>query len=279
MSDPMTESGGPAEAADAGPEAAGGTPAQAWPDDLPAELAKAAGKFATPVAALKSYVELERRLGRALVLPEPDADEAEQRRFHRRLGVPDRPEDYAVRFPLEAEGPEEEARQTRFLTAMQSAGAPPSVVQAALDWFDAEAASLTGARDGLAARAEAEAEAELRADWGPAFERNLALARRVLSCFGADEGTALAETSLGGGGRLGSHPGFLRLLQAVGGGMLEDQALIGQPETAGQVLRERIDALHGLPPEQYKAEAVQSELRGLYRRLQTAEAGDGAGGS
>lgn len=269
MSDPTTEEEGLPEAPDAAPhtatESAAG--AQGWPDDLPPELAKAAAKFATPVAALTSYVELERRLGRAVVIPEPDAEAAERQRFHRRLGVPDRPQDYPVRFPAEAADAEEEARQSRFLAAMQASGAPPAVVQAAVDWFGSEIGTLARQREIGTAEAEAGAEAQLRAEWGGAFERNLSLARRALQRFGDGAGAALAETPLGDGSRLGSHPGFLSLLRSVGAGLLEDPALIGPPEAGGQALRERIDALHGLPPEQYKAEAVQSELRGLYGRL------------
>lgn len=282
MNDPMSDAQSQPEDAAAVAEAANDAVAGGWPEDLPPELARAAAKFATPAAALKSYVELERRLGRAVVVPDAEADETERRRFHRRLGVPDRPEDYPVAFPGaapdQAVAPDIAERRSGFLAAMQAAGAPPAVVQAALDWFGTETGSLARARDGLAAQAEAEAEAGLRADWGAGFDRNLVLARRALQRFGPEEAAGLAETPLGNGGRLGSHPGFLRLLHSVGAGLLEDQALIGQPEPAGQALRERIDALHGLPPDRYKDQEVQSELRSLYDRLHGREGEDGTAG-
>lgn len=268
-----------------GPDA----PAQgpAWPDDLPAELAKAARKFAGPTEALRSYVELERRLGRAVFLPGAEADEAEHRQFHRRLGVPERPEDYAVQFPArldggqfggqfggelgdEAEGALAE-RRGRFLAAMQAAGATPGVVQAALDWFGGEVEGLDGAAAARRDRAEAAAEAELRRGWGPDYDRNLALARRAITRFGAEDGQTLAALTLADGSRLGSQAGFLRLLAAAGEALLEDQPLIGPGAPEGDGLAQRIDALHGLPAERYKSEEVQNELRGLYRRLHGGE--------
>ena len=253
------------------PEERGEAPGWTWPDDLPEELGRAAAKFASPTEALRSYVELERRLGRAVVLPGEEADEAERRQFHRRLGVPERPEDYAVDFPEpldrgEAEGPLAE-RRGRFLAAMQAAGATPGVVQAALDWFGGEVAGLDGGAAARRDRVETDAEGELRRGWGADYDRNLALARRALRRFGTEGDASLADLALADGGRLGSQPGFLRLLAAAGGALLEDQPLIGPSAGASEGLAERIDALHRLPPERYKADEVQIELRDLYRRL------------
>lgn len=265
------QSGDTAETVETGRDQAGSVPGSPWPDDLPEELSKAAQKFAGPTEALRSYVELERRLGRAVDLPGEDADAAEWRQFHRRLGVPERPDDYPVRFPErldpgEADGVLAE-RQGRFLAAMQAAGATPGVVQAALDWFGGEVEDLEGAASARRDRVEAAAEGELRRDWGPDYDRNLALARRAVGRFGPEEGRTLAELALTDGSRLGSQPGFLRLLAAVGAALLEDQPLIGPGRPTEEGVAERIDALHRLPAERYKAEEVQSELRGLYRRL------------
>lgn len=250
-------------------------PGSPWPNDLPDELTRAAQKFAGPTEALRSYVELERRLGRAVVLPGEDADGAEVRQFHRRLGVPERPEDYSVRFPERPESGKADGvlaeRQGRFLAAMQVAGATPGVVQAALDWFGGEVEGLEGAGAARRDQVEAAAEGELRRDWGPDYERNLALARRAVRRFGPEEGQALAELTLADGSRLGSQAGFLRLLASVGGALLEDQALIGPGGPKEDGLAERIDALHRLPAERYKAEEVEAELRGLYRRLHGGE--------
>ncbi|MDJ0944258.1 MAG: hypothetical protein QNJ30_12370 [Kiloniellales bacterium] len=265
----QAESGGSAEPIEAAPDPAETAPA--WPDDLPEELAKAAQKFAGPTEALRSYVELERRLGRAVVLPGEAADAAEWRQFHRRLGVPERPEDYPVSFPARLDASEESGvlaeRRGRFLAAMQAAGATPGVVQAALDWFGGEVEGLDAAGTARRDRAETASEGELRRAWGPDYVRNLALARRAVQRFGAEEGGALAELTLADGSRLGSQAGFLRLLAAVGGALLEDQPLIGPGGPEDDGLARRIDALHGLPAERYKAEEVQSELRSLYRRL------------
>jgi hypothetical protein len=50
-------------------------------------------------ALVQSYLALERRLARMVDVPDDHSDETTIQRFRRRLGVPDRPEDYPVRSP------------------------------------------------------------------------------------------------------------------------------------------------------------------------------------
>ncbi len=49
-------------------------------------------------ALLKSYGELEKRLGQMISLPGDGAGADERQRFHRALGVPESPDDYDIRF-------------------------------------------------------------------------------------------------------------------------------------------------------------------------------------
>ncbi|MGH6943927.1 MAG: hypothetical protein ACREH6_06885, partial [Geminicoccaceae bacterium] len=55
----------------------------------------AAGTLRTE-ALLKSYVELERKLGSMISLPSDDRDEEGHQRLRRALGVPEAPEDYRI---------------------------------------------------------------------------------------------------------------------------------------------------------------------------------------
>lgn len=59
-------------------------------------------------ALLKSYRELEWRLSQRFAPPGEDAPEEEKQRFRRALGVPERPEDYAIEARHELCGPDPE---------------------------------------------------------------------------------------------------------------------------------------------------------------------------
>lgn len=57
-----------------------------------------------PGDALKAYGELEKKLGKAVVVPGDNASEAERAAFHKRLGVPDAPDGYQLTKPEGVEG-------------------------------------------------------------------------------------------------------------------------------------------------------------------------------
>ena len=288
MAEQLEESTVPEARPSAGPTAPAGVSDDGtagggdWREGLPAELVKAAGKFASPADVLKSYVALERRLGRAVVLPSADASPEEVMRFNRRLGVPDGPEGYRIDLPGWLAGEEsgdgqQPALQQRFLAAMHAAGARPAEVKAAVDWYVGEVEALGRERSAAARRLRDTAQSELRRDWGPDFDRNMALARRALGQFGEGNGEDVLSLTLSDGRALGDHPGFLRLLARAGGAIAEDPALLGAASSPPGDLRARIDALHALSPAAYKSSAVQAELGALYRELHDAEVGGGRG--
>ncbi|MBM3567169.1 MAG: hypothetical protein FJX46_00265 [Alphaproteobacteria bacterium] len=63
-------------------------------NELPAKFKDPATGVANFEALVRSYLELERKLGRMTEIPGTDADDETRQRFHRALGVPERPEDY-----------------------------------------------------------------------------------------------------------------------------------------------------------------------------------------
>jgi len=79
-------------------------------------------------ALLKSYGELERKMGGMIAFPVDDADEATRVDFLRRLGVPETPDDYSVETvsDLLASDPEVNAR-------LHAAGFTPAQVQLVYD--------------------------------------------------------------------------------------------------------------------------------------------------
>ncbi len=248
-----------------------------------AELRRVAGKFDSPAEALRAYASLERRLGRSVVMPGKDADPEEIAAFRRRLGVPERPEDYPLALPENGDAepdPAEQELRAGFLAAMHEAGATPEVVQRALDWYHATLEAGASARAAEGERLRAEAEAELARAWGGDYQRNLTLARRAARDFGGADFAALVESAELDGRPLGDHPAFLRTFAAIGRRLAEAEPL-GAEGGGGPGLEARIDALHALQasdPGRYTSNAVQRELQELYRRLHGSAPVVGAAG-
>lgn len=116
MTDSETVETGEAEAETAlGPaatEAPEADPRPERPADVPEKFWDAERGGLRTEALLKSYQELERKLGQMLPAPSGEDDVEALRRLQRALGVPETPEDYAIatRHPLVEPDPEVNAR-------------------------------------------------------------------------------------------------------------------------------------------------------------------------
>jgi hypothetical protein len=75
-------------------------------------------------ALLKSYQALERKLARMVEVPDDNADENARLRFRRAMGVPDRPEDYAVKPPSDLVQPDADVNRV-----LHAAGLTPTQAQ------------------------------------------------------------------------------------------------------------------------------------------------------
>jgi len=101
---------------------------------------------------LDAYRTLERKLARMVEVPEGDADDASIVAFRRRLGVPDRPEDYPVEPPHALIQPDPEVNQV-----LHAEGLTPRQVQAV---YDLAAARMLPAVEELAREFEADRQME-----------------------------------------------------------------------------------------------------------------------
>lgn len=87
---------GPEAAADPVPEAEAMPAAPTRPEGVPEKFWDAEAGLVRTEALLKSYRELERKLGRMVALPADDADDAGHERLRRALGVPDTADGYQI---------------------------------------------------------------------------------------------------------------------------------------------------------------------------------------
>ncbi|MGF1593963.1 MAG: hypothetical protein ACFCUW_11820, partial [Kiloniellaceae bacterium] len=266
----------PATSEAAAPDAVAGEGTTDWRAAISEPgLRRVAEKFTSPAEVVKSYAALQGRLGRSVVKPGPDAGPEEIAAYRRQLGVPARPEDYALKLPDDLpealrDDPAAATLRQDFVTAMHGAGATPEVVQQALDWYHGNVAESLAQQQKAAGESRAEAEAALRREWGGDHERNLAFAQRAVRSFGDDSFVDFLESREVEGVKLGDHPAFLRAFAAIGRAMAEDSPLAGEGAAGGSGPQARIDALHALQqsdPQKYASRAVQAELQSLYTRL------------
>lgn len=117
----------PAPTPDAAPDSMD-TPEPSRPTGVPEKFWDAGTGSVRTDALLKSYLEIERKLGSMVALPTDDADSDGHSRLHRALGVPDSPDDYQIEAPGELLDPSPEIN-----AKLHAAGFTPQQAQLVYD--------------------------------------------------------------------------------------------------------------------------------------------------
>ena len=233
---------------------------EAWHTDLPEDIQDFARSFANPESLLRSHQELQKHLSEAVMLPGPDASPEEISRFYAHLGVPEHPDDYGKRADSLADSTAN-ALEDSFLKAAHRAHLSRDQVAALRQW-------LEGAMDDHHHAQAAEKEQHIQAGqaalqrlWGHQAERQLELARSAVSTFG-EEGWSQWFDEKG----LGNDPQMIAFLARIGLALAEDDP-ISTESASPQGAKERLEALHTLPPEKYYSDHVQREVQALYQQI------------
>ena len=249
-----------------------------------------AERFASPADAAVSAFKARQQLSGSVRVPGRKAGREDVAAFRRALGVPDRPEGYAVALPEGLPGSLDldeagKARLDTYLKAMHEAGATPDVVQRGIDLYYGFLAEGLEARERAAVGAREKANADLTREWGADAKGNDGCARRVFDTFGGERFAVFVENAEVGGVKLGDHPEMRRIFAAIGRAMGEDRLHAPGGGEQGKSAQDRIDEIHSWQhssdpkeSEKYKTDAVQAELRGLYQRLEGDRPIVGAGG-
>jgi hypothetical protein len=185
-----------------------------------------------PGALAKSYkhaaglVGLDK--GQVLRIP-PAEDEAAMGEVFNRLGRPETPDGYA--FPeLPAalvEGVEPAAR-----AAFHKLGLSAAQAKGVMELYGGQLTAAEQSRMTRAAEVEAAVEADLKREWGDAFDDRLHAANRVIQEVGGKELASLMQTRMPDGTHLGNHPVLIKALAALAERTAEPNTLKGG--SAGQ---------------------------------------------
>ena len=174
-----------------------------WPklvESLPENLREEAKRATNLSGIVERVIDLRKALSKAregyVPAPRPDMTDAERAALHKALGVPEKPEQYALALPedmLPDEGAK--ARLGRFAAAMHEAGAPAKVAEAAVAFHVAETRAAAEAEAARLAEIVRSTEAELKATWGGDYDRLRGVAKSAAVWAFGETGFAALEAS------------------------------------------------------------------------------------
>lgn len=213
--------GNPGQATSSGAGGGSGNQGQDWraslPEDLRSEKAfeSIQGKDwseAGPVLA-KSYLHAQRLVGAdKLVIPGDNATPEQRAEFFKKLGRPDKPEEYGVKLP---EGMTEDkidkARLDLWRKEMHEAGLPKAAAERLLSKYLAEEHGSKAAADRERQQRLVQNELTLKEELGAKFDESINHARYALTTFGDDALSDLLEKT-----GMGSDPAVVKFFAKIG---------------------------------------------------------------
>ncbi len=178
-----------------------------WRATLPEELkaAPSLAKFQDPAALAKSYIEAEKLIGKkGVIVPGEGASEAEQAAFRKALGVPDAPDAYEIKVENVPAHIWNDDAAALLRQGAHQLGLTPQQAQGLASWYS----GLLHQADEKAAET---ADAELRQEWGPRYERNTTLAAQAAKELLGPEAAAVLKSA-----GLAHNPTLLKALARMG---------------------------------------------------------------
>ena len=200
-----------------------------------------------------SYRELDNRLneGGLIKVPGKDAKPEEIAAYHKAIGVPEKAEEYFKDLKLEngaVIGDADKPFINDFAGAMHKAGATPTQMTAALNWYYKDQEARVAAQDDADEEYRREAERAVKDEWGASFKRR---ANAIGTIFASAPGGADAKNEkslfarlMGGrtadGRVIGNDPDVLRWLDSLRNEVNPAATLVEDGNQSGVSLNDEI---------------------------------------
>lgn len=239
-----------------------------WRAGLEGEHKEFASRLATPADAVKVALDFRKQNSSMIRVPGVDAKPEDIARFHKAIGVPEKPEDYEFDLGRDLTDADKPVMES-VAKVMHANGVPKNAVKAVTKAVADLAQAQVAEQNRVAVQARDAAQTALRKEWGADYDGNLTLAQRALKVFGGADAEALLNTVVNGA-KLGDHPTLVKVFGTIGRRMGEGEFIGAVSAGERQSVQERIQAImlaHPPGTEKYKSMEVQRELAELHGKL------------
>ncbi len=263
---------------------------QDWPDDWRQMIAgeddktlKQLERVKSPADMVKRFMDAQAKISKGLkpLSINADSSDDEVAEYRHAIGLPQDVKDYDIKFsdtmkPTDAD----KDVLNDFRKVAFDKNIPPEQAQTILDWYESNREGQLQDMQENAQTVRAATSEELRQEWGGEYKGNLnAIQTFMETSLGEDSHKALVHKQFTDGTFLGDDPNFLRMMSGPATDHVGPNAIFsGDVEVVAQNLNERKNELLKLrggsrdDRAKYKSDAVQSELTGIYAKLEkTAE--------
>ena len=204
---------------------------ESWYSSLPDELKSNPDiiKFKSPADLAKSYVHARRAISSDKVsLPGENATDDDWKQVYKKLGLPEQLDEYKVETPDGLD----EGVIGQLREQAHKAGVLPKQFQQLVNAFSEINNGVMEEYQKQAMQTMEEAQAELKREWGPAYDKQVKLAQAAAREFGGEE--AFNELNQAG---LGNSPAILKML-AKAGSLIGEDKVSGEGNNSLEVTRE-----------------------------------------
>ena len=209
------------------------TVAKSWKEAIPEDLRNDPNisKFTELEALAKSYVNATRMIGQDKVaVPNNNSTDDQWNEVYDKLGRPESPDKYQLDIKSEAV-PLDEGAIKSFAENAHQLGLNNKQAQGILEFYKNSMEGSAQQNQVDMETAQANAEQELRKEWGRAYEDNIKKAGAVAK---ANMDANILDMQLKDGTRLGDHPSVIKGFANIANLMSEDKLVSTESENVSQ---------------------------------------------
>src|SRR5210317_1447577 len=211
------------------------TVAKSWKEAIPEELRNDPNisKFTELEALAKSYVNATRMIGQDKVaVPNNNSTDDQWNEVYDKLGRPESPDKYQLDIKSEAV-PLDEGAIKSFAENAHQLGLNNKQAQGILEFYKNSMEGSAQQNQVDMETAQANAEQELRKEWGNNYDNNIKKAGAVAK---ANMDANILDMQLKDGTRLGDHPSIIKGFANIANIMSEDKLVSTESENVSQAI-------------------------------------------
>ena len=199
-------------------------------------------KFTEIDALAKSYINATRMIGQDKVaVPNKNSTEDQWNEVYSKLGRPETPDKYALNIESEAVAMDEGAIKS-FAEQSHKLGLNNTQAQGILEFYKNNMESNMQRATVDTETAQAQAETELRAEWGKEFDSNVSKASALAK---ANMNPEILDLQMQDGTRIGDHPEIIKGFAKIASMLSEDKLVSTESESVNSMkdLQSEISAI------------------------------------